>query len=167
MRSLPAGSSRRRPPRERPQPAPGGPGPGELRPPPASPGSGGRAPSGRQEVNGKRRHLPPTPQRRSRLLQQQQQQRVTSARLSRAEPSRAALRWPQGSRGGGWRPPWLPAGPPPARGDIGRGRQRWGRQERRARSQPHLSLPPGRDPAARALHFLWPAAALLEAPDYK
>lgn len=35
-------------------------------------GRGGRAPSGRQEVNGKRRRLPPTPQCRSRLLQQQQ-----------------------------------------------------------------------------------------------
>lgn len=91
-------------------------------------GRGGRAPSGRQEVNGKRRLLPPTPQCRSRLLQQQQQ-RVTSARLSRAAPRRAACR-PQGCRRGGRRQlaaprlaagcGALPAGPPPGCGDIGR-----------------------------------------------
>lgn len=71
---------------------------GRFPPPPLSArhsgrgGRGGRAPSGRQEVNGKRRLLPPTPQCRSRLLLLQQQQqrqprrrrRVTSARLSRA-----------------------------------------------------------------------------------
>lgn len=86
-------------------------------------GRGGRAPSGRQEVNGKRRLLPPTPQCRSRLLQQQQQ-RVTSARLSRAAPRRAALpagRRAAGEADGGSSP--LPASPRAA-GRYLRGRRR-------------------------------------------
>lgn len=62
------------------------PGPGGLPPPPLSGGGGGgRAPSGRREVNGKRRLLPHTAPRRARLLRQQ---RVTSARLCRAVPCR-------------------------------------------------------------------------------
>lgn len=68
----------RRAPRERPQPVPSVPSgrasAATASQPPAAGrgGRGGRAPSGRQEVNGKRRHLPPTAQCRSRLLQQQQ-----------------------------------------------------------------------------------------------
>lgn len=79
-----------RPPRDRRLPG-RPPGPGGL--PPLARGRGGRggrAPSGRREVNGKRRLLPPTPHCRSRLLQRRRQQRVTSARPCR--PPAAGLR---------------------------------------------------------------------------